>query len=50
MLEFLKECNQTIVYERARDCERSIKNFNPLTDMAVFIETLFKRIYLEYYY
>ena len=45
MLEFLKECDQFNIYDRAHDCEISLSATNSAVSFAVFFEITFKSIY-----
>ncbi len=54
MLEFLKECDQFNIYDRAHDCEITLSATNSAVSFAVFFEIIFKSIYAyfvheEYY-
>lgn len=49
MFEFLKECNPESLYSRAHDCECTIKAFNNVTPIGIFMEMLLKLMYLEAY-
>ena len=45
MLEFLKECDQFNIYDRAHDCEVALSATNSAVSCAVFFEITFKSIY-----
>lgn len=45
MLEFLKECDQFNIYDRAHDCEIALSATNSAVSFAVFFEITFKSIY-----
>lgn len=45
MLEFLKECDQFNIYDRAHDCEIALSATNSAVSCAVFFEITFKSIY-----
>ena len=45
MLEFLKECDQFNIYDRAHDCEIALSATNSAVSFAVFFEITLKSIY-----
>lgn len=45
MLEFLKECDQFNIYDRAHDCEIALCASNSAVSFAVFFEIMFKSLY-----
>ena len=45
MLEFLKECDQFDIYNRAHDCEIALSARSSAVSFAVFFEITFKHIY-----